>query len=107
MVEHVKDYPAALTDPWDMPLRNLVSQEEQPQDRRRKRLTISEAGRQALAAIESARHEANQNLFKSLSATERRQLLRSLRACLDRLWVVDRSGGVGHAPAEPARRRSA
>lgn len=28
MVEHVKDYPTALTDPWDMPLRNLVSEEE-------------------------------------------------------------------------------
>jgi len=29
LVEHVKDYPTALTEPWDMPLRNLVSQEEQ------------------------------------------------------------------------------
>ena len=29
MVEHVTDYPTALTDPWDMPLRNLVPQEEQ------------------------------------------------------------------------------
>lgn len=28
MVEHIKDYPTAMTDPWDMPLRNLVSQEE-------------------------------------------------------------------------------
>ncbi len=28
MVEHIKDYPTALTDPWDMPLRNLVSEEE-------------------------------------------------------------------------------
>ncbi len=28
MVEHVKDYPTATTDPWDMPLRNLVSEEE-------------------------------------------------------------------------------
>lgn len=28
MVEHVKDYPTAMTDPWDMPLRNLVSEEE-------------------------------------------------------------------------------
>lgn len=29
MVEHVKDYPTALTDPWDLPLRNMVSLEEQ------------------------------------------------------------------------------
>jgi len=28
MVEHVTDYPTAQTDPWDMPLRNLVSEEE-------------------------------------------------------------------------------
>ncbi len=28
MVEHVKDYPTALTDPWDMPLRNLVTEAE-------------------------------------------------------------------------------
>ncbi|MCO6480003.1 MAG: GMC family oxidoreductase [Phaeodactylibacter sp.] len=28
MVEHIKDYPTALTDPWDMPLRNLVGEEE-------------------------------------------------------------------------------
>lgn len=27
MVEHIKDYPTALTDPWDIPLRNMVSKE--------------------------------------------------------------------------------
>lgn len=31
MVEHIKDYPTAMTDPWDLPLRNLVSLEEQKQ----------------------------------------------------------------------------
>jgi choline dehydrogenase-like flavoprotein len=29
MVEHIKDYPTALTDPWNLPLRNFVSLEEQ------------------------------------------------------------------------------
>jgi len=29
MVEHIKDYPTAMTDPWDFPLRNMVSVEEQ------------------------------------------------------------------------------
>lgn len=29
MVEHIKDYATATTDPWDFPLRNLVSLEEQ------------------------------------------------------------------------------
>jgi choline dehydrogenase-like flavoprotein len=28
MVEHIKDYPTAEKDPWEFPLRNLVSQEE-------------------------------------------------------------------------------
>ena len=83
----------------------LVSQAAQPSDRRRKHLTVTDAGRAALAAIESARHEANQNLFASLKPAERRQLLRSLRACLERLWLVDRSGGVGRAPAQPVRRK--
>jgi len=83
----------------------LVSQAEQPDDRRRKHLAITSAGRSALADIESARHEANRNLFAGLTPTERRQLLRSLRACLERLWLVDRSGGVGRAPARSTRRR--
>jgi len=85
----------------------FVSQAEQPDDRRRKQLAVTEAGRKALAEIESARHEANRNLLEGLTPAERRQLLRSLRTCLERLWLVDRSGGVGHAPARPARRRTA
>lgn len=28
MVEHIKDYPTALTDPWDFPLRNMVNLKE-------------------------------------------------------------------------------
>jgi DNA-binding MarR family transcriptional regulator len=85
----------------------LVNQAEQPDDRRRKHLAVTDAGQRALASIESARREANQNLFASLAPAERRQLLHSLRACLDRLWLVDRAGGVGRALTRPARRRSA
>lgn len=29
MVEHVKDYTTALTDPWDLPLRNMVSLDQE------------------------------------------------------------------------------
>lgn len=29
MVEHIKDYPTAMKDPWEFPLRNMVSIEEQ------------------------------------------------------------------------------
>jgi len=84
----------------------LVEQKEQPDDRRRKHLVLTAAGRRALAGIEPARHEANKNLFAGLTATERRQLLRLLRTCLERLWLVDRSGGVGRAPIQPARHAS-
>lgn len=85
----------------------LVSRAAHPEDRRRKHLTLTDAGRQALAAIEDARHEANRNLFAGLAPAERKQLLRSLRTCLERLWLVERAGGVGQAPAQPARRKSA
>jgi DNA-binding MarR family transcriptional regulator len=85
--------------------KGLVSQTEQAEDRRRKHLTVTDAGRRALSDIESARREANRNLFASLTPTARRQLLHSLRACLERLWLVDRSGGVGRAPAHTPRRR--
>jgi MarR family transcriptional regulator, transcriptional regulator for hemolysin len=85
----------------------MVSQEAQPDDRRRKHLTVTESGQRALASIESARRDANRNLLAGLTPTERRQLLRSLRACLERLWRVDRAGGVGRALAGPERRRSA
>jgi choline dehydrogenase-like flavoprotein len=31
MVEHIKDYPTAMKDPWEFPLRNLVSLEDRKQ----------------------------------------------------------------------------
>jgi DNA-binding MarR family transcriptional regulator len=83
----------------------LVTQVEQSGDRRRKHLAVTDAGRRALADTESARRAANRNLFAGLTPTERKQLLRSLRACLERLWLVDRSGGIGHAPATARPRR--
>ena len=83
----------------------LVSQLEQADDRRRRHLALTRAGRSALADIDTARREANRNLFAGLTAAERRQLLRALHACLERLWIVDSAGGVGRAPASPARRR--
>jgi DNA-binding MarR family transcriptional regulator len=70
----------------------LVSQAEQPEDRRRKHLTVTSTGRRALADIESARHEANQRLFASITPTERRRLLRALRAILEQLWRVEAQG---------------
>ena len=85
----------------------LVGQVEQPDDRRHKQLVVTAAGRKALADVDAARHLANRNLLANLSLAERNRLLRSLLACLDRLWLVDRSGGVAAAPAPRPRRRNA
>lgn len=72
--------------------KGMVRQAESPHDRRRKHLTVTDAGREALADIESARHEANQRLFASITPTERRRLLRALRAILEQLWRVEAQG---------------
>jgi len=61
----------------------------------------------SIVLIESARREANRNLVSGLTGTEPRRPPRALHACLERLWLVDRSGGVGHAPAPPPSRRHA
>ena len=84
--------------------RGLIRQEEHPDDRRRKHLVVTDAGRKAVASILPSRSEANRNLLADLSSGERAALLRALRRCLDRLWLVDQAGGVGKAPPRrPAR----
>jgi DNA-binding MarR family transcriptional regulator len=62
--------------------RGLVRQVAVPEDRRRRRLEVTEAGRRALGAIEPARRRANRALLAELSPRERRQLLGHLRSCL-------------------------
>ena len=74
--------------------KGYVQQQEHPGDRRRKQLLLTEQGRRALAAIEPARREANRKLLGGLAPAERAQLLRSLRACLEHLWITAESGGV-------------
>jgi len=80
--------------------KGYVRQREHPGDRRRKQLLVTAQGQRALAAIEPARREANRKLLGGLPPAERAQLLRSLRACLEHLWVTAESGGV---PAARAR----
>jgi len=74
--------------------RGYVRQQANPGDRRRKQLLLTEQGRRALAAIEPARREANRKLLGGLAPAERAQLLASLQACLEHLWITAGSGGV-------------
>lgn len=74
--------------------KGYLVQLEHPRDRRRKQLRITERGRRALEAIEPARREANRTLLGALSPGERAQLLKSLRACLEHLWITAESGGL-------------
>lgn len=67
--------------------RGYVRQEEHARDRRRKRLLVTDAGRRALAGIETHRREANRRLLGGLAAAQRAQLLESLQACLEHLWT--------------------
>jgi DNA-binding MarR family transcriptional regulator len=72
--------------------KGLVSQEEDPGDRRQKALRATPAGLEALARIEGPRHRANQELFADFNAPEIKRVLRLLRSCLDTLWSVERTG---------------
>jgi MarR family transcriptional regulator for hemolysin len=63
----------------------MLTQQEDPQDRRRKALHVTKKGQRALSAIEPSRRGANRSLFKNWSAAELEGLLEALQACLRRL----------------------
>jgi DNA-binding MarR family transcriptional regulator len=73
--------------------KGLVSQVEDPGDRRQKTLRATPAGLETLARIEPARHQANKALFADFKPSEISQVLRILRSCLDTLW----SAGLSEA----------
>jgi len=60
----------------------LIRQIDDAEDRRRRRLQITAAGRRALAAIEPDRRRANRRLVAPLSASEQAALLDQLQRCL-------------------------
>jgi DNA-binding MarR family transcriptional regulator len=68
--------------------RGLVSQAEEPGDRRQKALRATPKGLAALARIEPARRRANQALLAGFEAAEIALVLRVLRSCLDVLWAA-------------------
>ena len=74
--------------------KDLVQQQDDPQDRRRKRLTLTDAGQAALERLEPRRREANLGLFAELEVAEREALLRGLRHCLSRLSAAVRERDV-------------
>ena len=66
--------------------KGLVSQAEEPGDRRQKALRATPAGLAALARIEPARRRANKALLACFEPSEISLVLRVLRSCLDALW---------------------
>ena len=66
--------------------KGLVTQTEEPGDRRQKALLATPAGLDVLARIEPARREANKGLLESFDAGDVTRALSLLRSCLDTLW---------------------
>lgn len=66
--------------------RELIREEPDPEDRRRRYLELTPAGATALATIEPARRAANHRLLAEFDDTERKRFLRYLQSCLAILW---------------------
>ena len=71
--------------------KGLVSQAEDPGDRRQKALRATPAGLAVLARTEPARHRANKALLAGFEPSEISLVLRILRSCLDTLWSASLS----------------
>ncbi|EAY31901.1 MarR family winged helix-turn-helix transcriptional regulator [Microscilla marina] len=65
--------------------KDLITQIEDPIDRRRKRLKITEKGIGVISQMEQKRVDANQVMFGSLDQNERLEMLQLLHACLRKL----------------------
>jgi DNA-binding MarR family transcriptional regulator len=71
--------PRTVTDTLDgMERQGLIRREPDPKDRRAKRILITEAGRQAVAATEPIRRELTSQVMGSLDGEEREALARIL-----------------------------
>ncbi len=73
--------------------KGLVSQAEEPGDRRQKALCATPAGLAVLARIEPVRHRSNKALLAGFEPSELSLVMRILRSCLDALW----SAGLSEA----------
>jgi len=96
--------------------KGLVSQAEEPGDRRQKALLATPAGVAVLARLEPERRRSNKALLAGFEPSEISLVLRILRSCLDALWsaglseadrqrFADGSGEDDAARREPAEAR--
>jgi len=85
--------------------KGLVSQAEDPGDRRQKTLEATAAGLDALRRIEPARRRANKALLADFEPEEISLVLRVLRACLDTLWSERQRNWTGNG-VDPSGSRS-
>jgi DNA-binding MarR family transcriptional regulator len=72
--------------------KGLVTQIEDPGDRRQKALRATRKGLAVLDRIEPTRHRANKELLAGFTDEEISLVLRVLRSCLDSIWSARRSG---------------
>lgn len=77
--------------------RKLIRQTDDPADRRRKRLTLTAAGRRLLERLEPLRRGANQKLFADLEPEVKQELLDHLEHCLDKLSRLSSRSKLTHA----------
>jgi DNA-binding MarR family transcriptional regulator len=84
LAEALRIAPRSATEVADgLQERGLVSRAPDPSDRRAVVLTATEAGRQVQGEVDDARAADAQELFGRLSATDRTELARILRALTD------------------------
>lgn len=77
----------------------LITEEADPEDGRRRRLTLTAAGADAIERVEPIRRAANDRLLAALDARERTRFLQYLEICLDTLADLGRE----EAAARPRR----
>lgn len=75
--------------------RGLVQRNAAPEDRRVRRLTITEAGRTLLAQVLPAMQRAQKRILAPLPAAERHEFMRMLAV------LVTANNGASRAPSEP------
>jgi DNA-binding MarR family transcriptional regulator len=66
--------------------KQYIRQVEDPVDRRRKFLNITDKGTEALKQIEPVRNDVNEALFDEFTSEEMTAALQFLRRCLEKLW---------------------
>jgi DNA-binding MarR family transcriptional regulator len=65
--------------------KNLITQDKDPKDKRRKVLVLTRKGRDAIAKVAPLRENANRRLLYDFSEEEKEDLLGKLMHCLDRM----------------------